>query len=62
VPTDRRSVTKGGIQICVVFPFQIEEDMRRIVETERNWLSVNEFIREAVKEKVEGMKGSKGWN
>jgi Arc/MetJ-type ribon-helix-helix transcriptional regulator len=62
VPTDRRSVTKGGIQICVVFPFQIEEDMRRIVETERNWLSVNEFIREAVKEKVEGMKGSKGRN
>jgi Arc/MetJ-type ribon-helix-helix transcriptional regulator len=62
VPTDRRSVTKGGVQICVVFPFQIEEDMRRIVETERKWLSVNEFIREAVKEKVEGMKGSKGRN
>jgi Arc/MetJ-type ribon-helix-helix transcriptional regulator len=62
VPTDRRSVTKGGVQICVVFPFQIEEDMRRIVETERNWLSVNEFIREAVKEKVGGMKGSKGRN
>ena len=57
--TNRRSVTKGGVQICVVFPFQIEEDMRNIVETERNWLSVNEFIREAAREKVERMKGGK---
>ncbi len=59
MPTDRRSVTKGGVQICVVFPFQIEEDMRKIVETERNWLSVNEFIREAAREKVERMKSGK---
>jgi hypothetical protein len=34
--------------------------MRKIVETERKWLSVNEFIREAAREKVERMKGSKG--
>ena len=41
---------------------QLCDQCRRIVETERNWLSVNEFIREAAKEKVERMKGGKGRN
>ncbi len=51
------STTKGGVQICVVFPFQIEEDMRELVKSERRWLSINDFVREAVKEKLERMKG-----
>jgi Arc/MetJ-type ribon-helix-helix transcriptional regulator len=49
-------VVTQGKKINVLFPTKTNEEMKEIVETKGKWISVQEFIREAVYEKIERIK------
>lgn len=48
-----RARTKGGFQICTIYPEKTTEKMDRILELDKSWISVQDFIREKVKKGVE---------
>lgn len=51
-----KSRKKGGVQVCVLFPFNVYDEMFLIMKRQKNWFKEADFIREAVKEKIEKWK------
>jgi Arc/MetJ-type ribon-helix-helix transcriptional regulator len=49
-------VATQGEKVNVLFPSKAFEEMTEIVETKGKWISVQEFIREAVSEKIDRIK------
>lgn len=51
-----KSRKKGGVQVCVLFPFHIYDEIFLIMKKQKDWFKEADFIREAVKEKIEKWK------
>ncbi|MEM3845484.1 MAG: hypothetical protein QXU98_07270 [Candidatus Parvarchaeota archaeon] len=48
-----KSRKKNGIQVCVLFPFDTYNTIISIMSRDRSWFKEADFIRDAVKEKIE---------
>ncbi len=51
-----KSRKKNGIQICAVFPFQVYNDIVKMMEFEGRYFKETDFVREAVNEKIDRIK------
>ena len=51
-----RARTKGGFQVCTIYPDKVLEEADAIIESEKIWISLQDYIREAVREKNERWK------
>ncbi len=51
-----KSRKKGGVQVCVLFPDSVYDDIVLIIETEKRYFKETDFIRKSVEEKIERIK------
>ena len=52
----KKSRKKNGIQVCILFPLAIYDDITKIMHIENKWIKEDDFIRKAVNEKIERWK------
>ncbi len=51
-----KSRKKGGIQVCVLFPDSVYDDMTHIMAKDKRYFKETDFIRKSVEEKIERWK------